>query len=136
MESIVVYGPAYEAFTAMGQLEAAGVSASKMKHLQLAPSGQEGGLSVLLCEACPRAGVTLPSTTQVRLALLLVFCLSVLLLEASSGTESPCLTCPGLPFTAPLFQIHKIHEGPCLHKCAWSHRQLALVSVSCRAPLL
>lgn len=62
MDSIIVYGPVFEAFTAMGQLEAAGLSASKVMHL--APAGAEPGLSALLREASTQAGVTLPETIQ------------------------------------------------------------------------
>ena len=63
MDSIIVYCPAFEAFTAIEQLEAAGVCASKLKHLS--PSGMEPSLSALLREACTRAGVTLPETIRV-----------------------------------------------------------------------
>ena len=65
MDSIVVCGPAFEAFTALGQLKAAGVSVSKVKHL--APAGPEPALSALLREAANQAGVTLPETIQVCL---------------------------------------------------------------------
>ena len=69
MDSVVVYGPAFEACTAIKQLAAAGVSASKVKCLS--PAGQKSSLSAVLAEAAALAGTTLPETTQVCRALVL-----------------------------------------------------------------
>ncbi|KAL3144090.1 hypothetical protein ABBQ32_003882 [Trebouxia sp. C0010 RCD-2024] len=63
MDSIVVYGPAFEALTAMGQLEAAGVDMLRVQHWELVEQGSS--LSTLLRGAAPLAGVTLPETIQV-----------------------------------------------------------------------
>ena len=63
MDNIVVYGPAFEACTAIKQLAAAGVSASKVTCLR--PAGQESGLSALLVEAAALVGANLPETIQV-----------------------------------------------------------------------
>ncbi|KAL3144843.1 hypothetical protein ABBQ38_001949 [Trebouxia sp. C0009 RCD-2024] len=63
MDSIVVCGPAFEALTAMGQLEAAGGDMSRVQHCGLVEQGSS--LSTLLRGAAPLAGVTLPETIQV-----------------------------------------------------------------------
>lgn len=69
MDSIVVYGPAFEALTAMGQLEAAGVDMLRVQHWELVEQGSS--LSTLLRGAAPLAGVTLPETIQVCIPWLL-----------------------------------------------------------------
>ncbi len=78
MDSIIVHGPALEAYTAIGHLQAAGVDLAKVKHL--APARQQPGpaglylegLSVLLQEAAGLAGVALLAATQVSSAPLCV----------------------------------------------------------------
>lgn len=69
MDSIVVCGPAFEALTAMGQLEAAGGDMSRVQHCGLVEQGSS--LSTLLRGAAPLAGVTLPETIQVCVTWLL-----------------------------------------------------------------
>lgn len=64
-DSIIVYGPAFEAFTAMGQLEAAGVAASKLKHWEPCEESPADDLSALLHDVAPLAGVALPESIQV-----------------------------------------------------------------------
>lgn len=65
MESIMVHGPAFEACTAMRQLEMAGVDLVKVTHM--APVAQQPALSVLLGEAADLAGIALPEALQVML---------------------------------------------------------------------